>query len=156
MITTARLLWAAQNLISTARLLWASQSMTLFWNQGLVHLICPRKHDSTKCEEMFIILYFHFFQKKICQSTSGSGVQHNTLLLCFSLVTTEISLKRTAQGNVHLNWSYRIEKLTLCCALGVEGSVTAEAETVERMYEWELVCFLLCCVLVGSYGNGAW
>ena len=102
--------------------------MTLFWNQDLVHLICPRKHDSTKCEILFITFYFHFDQKKICQSTSGSGVQHNTLLLCFSLVTTEISLKRTAQGNVHLNWSYHIEKLTLCCVLGVEGSVTAEAE----------------------------
>ena len=64
--------------------------------------------------------------------------------------------KKTALGTVHLNWSYHFEKLTLCCVLGVEGSVTAEAETVERMYECELVCFLLCCVLVGSYGNGAW
>ena len=103
---------------------------------------------------MFIILYFHFVQKKICQSTSGSGVQHNTLLLCFSLVTTEISLKRTAQGNVHLNWSYRIEKLTLCCLFRVEGSVTAEAETVERMYECELVCFYFAVFWLAAMAMG--
>ena len=90
---------------------------------------------------------FAFCPGKICQSTSGSGVQHNTLLLCFSLVTTEISLKRTAQGNVHLNWSYHIEKLTLCCVLGVEGSVTAEAENcwadvwVRACVLFTLLCF---------------
>ena len=39
-----------------------------------------------------------------------------------------LSKKKTALGTVHLNWSYHFEKLTLCCALGVEGSVTAEAE----------------------------
>ena len=88
-----------------------------------------------------------FCPEKICQFTSGRGIQHNTLLLCFSLVTTEISHERTAQGNVHLNWSYHIEKLTLCCALGVEGSVTAEVENcwadvwVRACVLFTLLCF---------------